>query len=120
MSAPGVLLFIRQTSQVEVVAHSTHAAHASLVGSAAHVRSPSRVGRTACRVVVKGPGEHHRTGGPYEVNIHLALPNGREVDIDRTRQEFHVTGRTLNGFRFPTPTGKAQFHPVTLPVRLAG
>jgi cold shock CspA family protein len=27
---------------------------------------------------------HHRTGGLYEVNIRLALPNGREVDIGRT------------------------------------
>ena len=39
-----------------------------------------RYGRvTACRVVLKGPGGHHRTGGLYEVNIRLALPNGREV-----------------------------------------
>jgi cold shock CspA family protein len=44
-----------------------------------------RCGRvTACRVVLKGPGEHHRTGGLYEVNIRLALPNGREVNIART------------------------------------
>jgi cold shock CspA family protein len=44
-----------------------------------------RFGRiTACRIVVKSPGGHQRTGGHYEVNIHLALPNGREVDIDRT------------------------------------
>lgn len=38
-----------------------------------------RYGRvTACRVVLKGPGGHHHTGGLFEVNIHLALPNGRE------------------------------------------
>jgi cold shock CspA family protein len=44
-----------------------------------------RYGRvTACRVVLKGPGGHHRTGGLYEVNIHLALPNGREVNAGRT------------------------------------
>jgi ribosome-associated translation inhibitor RaiA len=44
-----------------------------------------RYGRiTACRVVVKGPSGHHRTGGLYKVNIHLALPNGREVNIGRT------------------------------------
>jgi cold shock CspA family protein len=44
-----------------------------------------RYGRvTACRVVLKGPGEHHRTGGQYEVNIRLALPDGREVDVSRT------------------------------------
>lgn len=39
---------------------------------------------TACRVVLKAPGAHHRTGGLYEINIHLALPNGREVNIART------------------------------------
>jgi cold shock CspA family protein len=44
-----------------------------------------RFGRiTACRVVLKAPGGHHHTGGLYEVNIRLALPNGREVNVDRT------------------------------------
>ena len=44
-----------------------------------------RFGRiTACRVVVKAPSEHHRTGGLYEINIRLALPDGKEVDIRRT------------------------------------
>jgi len=44
-----------------------------------------RFGRvTACRVVLKGPGTHHQTGGLYEVNIRLALPDGREVDVART------------------------------------
>ena len=44
-----------------------------------------RYGRvTACRVVLKGPGGHHRTGGLYEVNIRLTLPNGREVNVART------------------------------------
>jgi cold shock CspA family protein len=46
-----------------------------------------RYGRvTACRVVLKGPGGHQRTGGLYEVNIRLALPNGREVNVARTAQ----------------------------------
>lgn len=46
-----------------------------------------RYGRvTAGRVVLKGPGGHHKTGGLYEVNIHLSLPNGREVNISRTTQ----------------------------------
>jgi ribosome-associated translation inhibitor RaiA len=39
---------------------------------------------TACRVVLKAPGKHHRTGGLYEVSIRLALPNGREVNVART------------------------------------
>src|SRR5665647_665700 len=44
-----------------------------------------RFGRvTACRVALKAPGGRHRTGGLYEVNIRLALPDGREVNVDRT------------------------------------
>jgi len=39
---------------------------------------------TACRVVVKAPSEHHKTGGLYEVHIRLALPDGREVNVQRT------------------------------------
>ena len=45
----------------------------------------NRFGRvTAGRIVLKSPGAHHRSGGHYEINIHLALPNGREVNVDRT------------------------------------
>ena len=45
-----------------------------------------RSGRvTACRVVLKGPGGHHRKGGLYEVNPSGA--SGRpEVNVDRTAQ----------------------------------
>lgn len=46
-----------------------------------------RYGRvTSCRVALKGPGGHHQNGGLYEVNIRLALPNGREVNVGRTAQ----------------------------------
>ena len=46
-----------------------------------------RFGRvTAGRVVLKAPGGHHRAGGLYEINIRLALPEGREVNIGRTLQ----------------------------------
>jgi cold shock CspA family protein len=46
-----------------------------------------RYGRiTACRVVVTGPGGHHRTG-LYDINIRLALPDGREVNVGRTPQD---------------------------------
>jgi cold shock CspA family protein len=46
-----------------------------------------RYGRvTACRVVLKAPTARHHTGGLYEVSIHLALPNGREVNAGRTPQ----------------------------------
>ena len=44
-----------------------------------------RFGRvTAGRIVLKGPGARHRNGGLYEINIRLALPEGREVNIGRT------------------------------------
>jgi cold shock CspA family protein len=54
-----------------------------------HVKDlETRFGRiTAGRVVLKAPGGHHRTGGLYEVNIRLALPDGREVNVDRTAQD---------------------------------
>lgn len=42
---------------------------------------------TAGRVVLKAPGDHRRTGGLYEVTIHLTLPDGRSVKIDRTPQQ---------------------------------
>jgi len=42
---------------------------------------------TACRIVVKGPGNRHRTGGLYDINIRLTLPDGREVDIGRTPKD---------------------------------
>jgi cold shock CspA family protein/ribosome-associated translation inhibitor RaiA len=37
-----------------------------------------------CRVVIKAPSDHHRKGGPYEVNIHILLHRGRDVDVGRT------------------------------------
>jgi hypothetical protein len=38
------------------------------------------------RVIVKAPGGHHRTGGLFEINIRLALPDGREVNVGHTPQ----------------------------------
>ena len=51
-----------------------------------HVKKlEARYGRiTACRIIVKGPGKRHQTGGLCEINIRLALPDGREVNVDRT------------------------------------
>ena len=44
-----------------------------------------RFGRiTASRVVLKGPGPHHRAGGLYEINISLSLPDKRLVNVGRT------------------------------------
>ena len=55
----------------------------------AHIAAlEKRFGRiTACRVAVAGPSARHRNGGQYEVAVHLALPDGREVNVDRTAQE---------------------------------
>lgn len=48
----------------------------------------SRFGRiTACRVVLKAPGSRHQTGGLYEINIRIVLPDGREVNVARTPTE---------------------------------
>ena len=56
---------------------------------AAHIAElDERFGRiTACRVMVKAPSAHHREGDLYEVHIHLALPEGQEVNVERTPQE---------------------------------
>lgn len=36
-------------------------------------------------------------------------------EIDRTRREFHIAGRSMQTTAFPTPTGKAKFHAVVMP-----
>lgn len=47
-----------------------------------------RFGRiTAGRVVIIAPTAHHRTGGVYEIHIHVSLPDGREVNVARTPQD---------------------------------
>jgi cold shock CspA family protein len=47
-----------------------------------------RFGRiTAGRVILKAPGGHHHTGGLFDINIRLALPEGREVNVGHTRQD---------------------------------
>lgn len=56
---------------------------------AEHVRQlEQRFGHIiSCRVVVKGPGHHHRNGGLHQVNIHLGLPDGRLVTVDHVPQD---------------------------------
>lgn len=39
---------------------------------------------TACHVVFKVPDGNHRSSGLYEVNVHIKMPGGTSVDIDRT------------------------------------
>ena len=42
---------------------------------------------TVARIVVRGPGEHQKTGGQYQVSIRLTLPDGRSVNVARTPTE---------------------------------
>lgn len=45
----------------------------------------SHFGRiTNCRVSMNGPSGRHRTGGAFEVGVHLELPDGRRVDAGRS------------------------------------
>ena len=39
---------------------------------------------TACHVVFKLPDGNHRTGGLYEVSVHIKMPGGVTIDVDRT------------------------------------
>ena len=39
---------------------------------------------TACHVVFKVPDGNHRSSGLYEVTVHIKMPGGTTVDIDRT------------------------------------
>ena len=58
---------------------------AAILEHVAHLED--RFGRiTGCRVMLKAPGQHHRTGGLYEVHIRITLPDGKEVDVVRTPQ----------------------------------
>ncbi len=41
---------------------------------------------TSCRVVIDGPDKHHKSGSPFKVRIHLAVPGG-EITIDRQTED---------------------------------
>lgn len=41
---------------------------------------------TGVRIVVDGPGGHHRTGGPYRVRLFVDVP-GTEIVSDRRKEE---------------------------------
>ncbi len=46
----------------------------------------ARFGRTtSCRVTLRAPGQHHRVGEPFIVNIRLGLPSGLEVNVGPSR-----------------------------------
>jgi cold shock CspA family protein len=38
----------------------------------------------AARVVITAPSERHKSGGHFEIGVHLTLPGGHLVDVERT------------------------------------
>ena len=42
---------------------------------------------TACHVTVRVPDRHHRNGGLYAVNIHLALPGNIDIAVDHVSDD---------------------------------
>jgi anaerobic selenocysteine-containing dehydrogenase len=36
-------------------------------------------------------------------------------NLDESKEEFHVPGRAVENYRFPTPSGRAKFHAIPLP-----
>ena len=92
LSLPGVKLAknweTTMQTPVQIDFQGMDADHEVRGAIAAHVASlEERFGRvTAGRVVLKAPGGRHRTGGLYEINIRLSLPEGREVNVARTAQ----------------------------------
>jgi len=73
-----------------------------------------RFGRiTACRVVLKGPGQHHRTGGLFEVHIRLALPDEKEVNVghkpDADQRHADVNFAINDAFNVPGVVCRTRF-----------
>jgi anaerobic selenocysteine-containing dehydrogenase len=57
-----------------------------------------------------------RRHGKIREAIAAVVPGyGQIGEIDRTKKEFHIGGRTFHEPRFPTATGRAKFHTVSLP-----
>ena len=61
---------------------------------------------TGCRVVIDGPGDRHRTGGPFKLRIELEVP-GSNVVVDKQvsedieaaiRSAFDATRRRLQDY----------------------
>ena len=79
------------------------------------------------KVPALAPPRRERADGTMEIdpatrrNLELvkSLDGRREgsllATIDRTREEFHISGRHLETAVFPTASGKAAFHVVSLP-----
>nr|CAD6597219.1 DNA-binding protein [Rhizobium sp. TCK] len=70
---------------VEIESHGVELPPSVRESLAEHVNElETRYGRILkCRVAVTGPGQKHRTGGLYDIRIHLTLPEGRQITVDR-------------------------------------
>jgi hypothetical protein len=53
---------------------------------------------TVARIVVRGPGEHHQTGGQDQLS-RLTLPDGRAVNVARNQ----IDGGAVFHIRLPLP-----------------
>jgi ribosome-associated translation inhibitor RaiA len=71
---------------VQIVYHGEAVSDHTRTIVATHVAAlEERFGRiTSCRIAVRAPSDHHRTGGKYEVGIHLALPGKHDVNVDHS------------------------------------
>lgn len=45
---------------------------------------------TSCRVVVSAPHRHHHQGNLYTIRVHMMLPGGAEVTVDRNPSAKHA------------------------------
>jgi ribosomal subunit interface protein len=43
-------------------------------------------GIVGCRVTIEGPGNHHTTGGPYNVRLYITVPSG-EIVVSQQPEE---------------------------------
>jgi molybdopterin-dependent oxidoreductase alpha subunit len=58
-----------------------------------------------------------RRHGKIREAIAAVVPGYEQIgEIDRTKKEFHIGGRTFHEPLFPTATGRAKFHAVSIPV----
>jgi anaerobic selenocysteine-containing dehydrogenase len=62
-----------------------------------------------------------REHGQIRKAIARVVPGYKELeDVDKTKKEFHIEGRTFHKPKFATNSGLARFHPIRLPKPPAG
>jgi ribosome-associated translation inhibitor RaiA len=75
-----------------------------------------------CSVIVRGPGNHHRSGGSYSVHIDLRVPNADPIVVNRQsapdldtaiRRSFDAAQRRLEDFA-RIQRGQVKRHDVSL------